>query len=145
MSRNRAAQETYTRNGGRFETDLTDKVWELIESLLPPSPRLGRRCSADLREVFNPIRFMLGTGCRRQEIAKCHPPFTAVQNYFCAWRNDGVFETMMDALRGHARELAGRSAEPADTANSLNIRGSQAPHLGRCRGDTDQDQGSCRR
>ncbi len=54
---------------------------------------------------------MLGTGCQWRAIPPCFPPFTTVQNYFCAWRNDGTFETMMDVLRGHVRALAGRSAD----------------------------------
>ena len=116
MSWNRAAQETYKRNGERFGTDLTDGEWELVEPLLPPPPRLGRRRKTDPREVFNSIRLMLGTGCRRRAIPKCFPPFTTVQHYFYAWRDSGVFETMLDALRGHARELAGRSAEPTAAA-----------------------------
>ena len=42
MSWNKAAQDVYKRNGDRFETDLTDEEWELIEPLLPPPSKLGR-------------------------------------------------------------------------------------------------------
>ncbi len=110
MSWNKAAQETYKRNGERFETDLTDREWELIEALLPPPSRMGRQRTTDLREVINAIQYMLGTGCQWRAIPKCFPPFTTVQNYFYAWRDDGTFETMMDVLRGHVRELAVKSS-----------------------------------
>ncbi len=116
MSWNKAAQETYKRNGERFETDLTDKEWELIEALLPPPSRMGRQRTTDLREVINAIQYMLGTGCQWRAIPKCFPPFTTVQNYFYAWRDDGTFETMVDVLRGHVRALAGRSADPTAAA-----------------------------
>ena len=116
MSWNKAAQGTYKRNGERFETDLTDKEWELIEALLPPPSRMGRQRTTDLREVINAIQYMLGTGCQWRAIPKCFPPFTTVQNYFYAWRDDGTFETMVDVLRGHARALAGRSADPTAAA-----------------------------
>ena len=35
MAWNETTQEQYMRPSGRFETDLTDKEWELIEPLLP--------------------------------------------------------------------------------------------------------------
>ncbi len=116
MSWNKAAQETYKRNGERFETDLTDGEWALIEPLLPPPSRMGRQRTTDLREVINAIQYMLGTGCQWRAIPPCFPPFTTVQNYFYAWRDDGTFETMMDVLRGHVREVAGRSADPTAAA-----------------------------
>ena len=116
MSWSKAAQKTYKRKGERFETDLTDAEWELIEPLLPPPSRMGRQRTTDLCEVFNAIQYMLGTGCQWRAIPKCFPPFTTVQNYYYSWRNSGVFEQMMDVLRGHARELAGRSADPTAAA-----------------------------
>ena len=116
MSWNKTAQATYKRNGERFETDLTDGEWELIEPLLPPSSRMGRQRTTDLREVVNAIQYMLATGCQWRAIPKCFPPFTTVQNYFYAWRDSGVFETMTDVLRGHVRALAGRSEEPTAAA-----------------------------
>ena len=64
----------------------------------------GRRRATDLREVFNAIHLMLATGCQWRAIPKCFPPFTRVQNYFYAWRGSGVYERMMDALRGLARD-----------------------------------------
>ena len=82
MSWNKAAQETYKRNGERFETDLTDEEWALIEPLLPPPSRMGRQRKTDLRDVFDAIQYMLGTGCQWRAIPKCFPPFTTVQNYF---------------------------------------------------------------
>ena len=38
-----------------------------------------------MREVFNAIQFILGTGCQWRALPKCFPPFTSVQNYFCEW------------------------------------------------------------
>ena len=116
MSWNKAAQKTYKRNGERFETDLTDAEWELIEPLLPLPSRMGRQCTTDLSEVFNAIQYMLGTGCQWRAIPKCFPPFTTVQNYYYYWRDNGVFDRMMDVLRGHARELAKRSEDPTAAA-----------------------------
>ncbi len=44
------------------------------------------------------------------------PALATVQNYFYAWRDDGVLERMMDALRERARMQEGRSGDPAAAA-----------------------------
>ncbi len=116
MPWNKDAQKTYKRNGERFETDLTDEEWALIEPLLPSPSQMGRRRKTDVREVFDAIQYMLGTGCQWRAIPKCFPPFTTVQNYYYAWRDNGVFEAMLDVLRGRARGLAGRSEDPTAAA-----------------------------
>ena len=116
MAWNETTREQYRRSSERFETDVTDAEWAVIEPLLPPPSRLGRKRSTDLREVFNAIRFMLGTGCQWRAIPRCFPPFTTVQNYFYAWRDDGTLERLLDALRARARTQAGRCEEPTAAA-----------------------------
>ena len=69
-----------------------------------------------MREIVNAIQYVLATGCQWRAIPKCFPPFTTVQNYFYAWRDTGVFERMMDALRAHARLQAGRTDDPTAAA-----------------------------
>ncbi len=112
MAWSETTREKYNRSSERYESDLTDEEWLLIEPLLPPPSKLGRRRTADLREICNAIHYMLATGCQWRAIPKCFPPFTTIQNYFYAWRDRGVIERMMDALRALAREQAGRSFEP---------------------------------
>ncbi len=112
MAWTETTQEKYRRNAERYESDLTDGEWLLVEPLLPPPSKLGRPRSTDLREVFNAIQYMLATGCQWRAIPKCFPPFTTVQDYFYPWRDSGVLERMMDALRDLARERAGRDPEP---------------------------------
>ena len=99
----------------------------MIEPLLPPPSRLGRRRRTDLREVFNAIQFMLRTGCQWRAIPVCFPPFTTVQNYFYGWRDDGTLERMLDALRVLARAQAGRAAEPTAAAiDSQSVKTSES-------------------
>ncbi len=105
-------RERYRRNAERYESDLTDGEWLLAGPLPAPPSKLGRPRSTDLREVPDAIRYMLATGCRLRAVPKCFPPFTTVQDCFHPWRGSGVLERMMDALRGLARERAGRDPEP---------------------------------
>ena len=116
MAWNETTQEQYRRPMDRFETDLTDEEWAVIAPLIPPPGRMGRPRELDMREVFNAVQFILGTGCQWRAIPKCFPPFTSVQNHFYAWCRTGVLERMLDALRTLARGLEGRSAEPTAAA-----------------------------
>jgi transposase len=50
-----------------YNSDLTDKRWERIRSLLPKPAKTGRpRC--DDREVINGILYVLSTGCRWEDL-----------------------------------------------------------------------------
>ena len=139
MAWKETTREKYKRSSDRYESDLSDEEWRVIKPLLPAPSKLGRPRTVDLRSVLNAIQYMLATatsfpqesasnlstatfwflsdslsirGCQWRAIPKCFPPFTTVQNYFYAWRDDGVLERMMDALRDLVREQAGRSASP---------------------------------
>ncbi len=100
-------RKRYRRRTERYESDLTDGEW-LLAGPLPPPPQLGRPRSTDLREVPGAIRYMPATGCRLRAVPRCSAPFTTVQDHFHPWRDSGVLERMMDALR----DLAGRGPEP---------------------------------
>ena len=116
MPWNEATREQYTRPRDRFESDVSDEEWALVEPLLPRPSKMGRPRSTDLREVFNAVQYQLNTGCQWRAIPLCFPPSATVQNYFCRWRDTGVLARMLAALRALARDLAGRSAEPSAAA-----------------------------
>ena len=82
MAWNQTPREKYKRSSERYESDLTDGEWRMIEPLLPAPSKLGRRRSVDLRAVFDAIQYMLATGCQWWAMPKCFPPFTTVQNDF---------------------------------------------------------------
>ena len=44
----------------RYPSDLTDAQWEVIQPLLPPPARLGRREKHPRREIVNAIFYVLG-------------------------------------------------------------------------------------
>ena len=85
MAWNGTTRERYRRNAERYESDLTDGEWSLVEPLPPPPSQLDRPRSTDLREVFNAIRYMLAAGCRWRAVPRCSAPFTTVQDCFHPW------------------------------------------------------------
>jgi putative transposase len=56
-----ANRRQHSRDHLRYETDLTDAEWALIEPLLPTSSQRGRPCTC-LREVLNVIFYALRGG-----------------------------------------------------------------------------------
>ena len=112
MPWNRTTRKDYKRNDKRYESDVTDQEWAIIEPMLPEQGPMGRPRQTDLREVFNAIQYVLATGCQWRALPRDFPPYSTVSNYFYSWQASGVFDRMMDALRELARAEAGREAEP---------------------------------
>ena len=102
----------YNRDKLRYPSDLTVAEWELIEPLLPPAKRGGRRRSVDLREVVNGILYVLSTGCQWRALPKDLPPRSTVNDYFGLWSWDGTIKRIHDVLYVRCREALGREASP---------------------------------
>ncbi|WP_420892869.1 transposase, partial [Pseudomonas mediterranea] len=50
--------------GLRYPSELTDAEWALVEPLIPPAKRGGRRREVNVREVVNGLLYVLSTGCQ---------------------------------------------------------------------------------
>lgn len=55
MPWNRTTRKKYNRDRRRYESDLTDREWVIVEPMIPKQGRLGPPCKTNLREVFNAI------------------------------------------------------------------------------------------
>lgn len=96
-----------------YATDLTDEQWAILEPLVPPVKRGGRPRQVDMREVINTILYLNRTGCQWDMLPHDLLPKSTVYDYFAAWRDDGIWQRMMDALRAEVRLEAGREATPS--------------------------------
>ena len=103
----------YRRDGQRYASDLTDGEWALIAPHLPAPRRLGRPRTTDLRDVVDALLYMAATGCQWRMLPKDFPPYSTVQDYFYAWRDDGLWQTINHHLVMAAREAEGREASPS--------------------------------
>ncbi len=113
MPWNETTRKQYSRETGRYESDLTDAEWALLVPLLPPPSRRGRPRHVDLREVVNAIFYMLWTGCSWRALPKDFPAFTTVQNYFYPWSRSGVLDRIRARFTALERLRSGRSTEPS--------------------------------
>lgn len=96
-----------------YPTDLTDAQWLIIEPLIPPAKRGGRRRSVCPREILCAIFYLLRSGCAWRLLPHDFPPWQTVYGYFRAWQKAGVWEAINDTLREAIRVDAGREAQPS--------------------------------
>jgi putative transposase len=96
-----------------YRSDLTDEQWVILEPLIPPAKHGGRQREVDMREVINTIIYLNRTGCQWDMLPHDLLPKSTVYDYFAAWRDDGTWQRMMDALRAQVRIEAGRETTPS--------------------------------
>ena len=117
----------YRRDGVRYASDTSDAEWAVIAPLLPPPADCGRTRETSLREVVNGVFYIAQSGCQWRLLPKCFPPFTTVQRYFYAWRDNGLWQTINHVLLMKVREAAGREASPtAGVIDSQSVKTTEA-------------------
>jgi putative transposase len=102
-----------------YPSDLTDPQWELIELLIPPPQSGGRPRDADMREVLNAMLYLGRSGCQWDMLPHDLPAKSTVYEYFAAWRENGIWQQMVDALRGAVRLAEAPSGELHPSAASI--------------------------
>ena len=103
--------QTTTRTA--YPTDLSDEQWAILEPLIPPAKRGGRPREVSMREVINTILYLNRTGCQWDMLPHDLLPKSTVYDYFAAWRDNGAWKHMMEALHAQVRIEAGREATPS--------------------------------
>ena len=122
----------YRRDGLRYASDTTDEEWAVIEPHMPQPARSGRTRKTSMRDVVNAIFYIAQSGCQWRMLPADFPPFTTVQRYFYAWRDDGKWQTINHALLMEVREAAGREASP--TAGIIDTQSVKTTEAGGPRG-----------
>jgi transposase len=117
----------YQRDGLRYASDTTDAEWAVIEPQMPLPATCGRKRATCLRDVVNAIFYIAQSGCQWRMLPTNFPPFTTVQRYFYAWRDDGTWQTINHVLLMAVREAAGREASPtAGVIDSQSVKTTEA-------------------
>lgn len=110
-----------------YPTDLTDEQWALIEPLIPPAKHGGRPRTVDMRLVVNTIFYLAKAGCQWVMLPKDLAKRSTANDYLNAWKADGTWPAIVDALRQQVRVAAGRDPNPSKAAiDSQTVKGSEA-------------------
>ena len=117
----------YQRDGLRYASDTTDEEWAIILPHMPSPVRCGRPRGNELREIVNAIFYIAQSGCQWRMLPRDFPPYSTVQRYFYAWRDDGRWQAINHALLMAAREAEGRDASPsAGVIDSQSVKTTEA-------------------
>ena len=115
------AQESVPKGGSRtnkgmnpkpYPSDLTSQQWAVLKPFLPPARTGGRPRKTEMRSVVNAIFYRNRNGCIWRALPHDFPPWRTVYNYFAAWKRDGTWKAINDALRRRVRRRAGRQPTP---------------------------------
>jgi putative transposase len=95
-----------------YPSDLTDEQWAIIEPLIPVH-QVGRPRQVDMREVLNTIFYQVRSGCQWDMLPHDLLAKSTVYDYFADWRDDGTWQTILDALRQQVRVADGHDPNPS--------------------------------
>ena len=96
-----------------YPSDLSDAQWRALAPLIPAAKPGGRPRSVEMREIVNAMLYVARNGTTWRALPHDYPPWRTVYHYFRAWRMDGTWERMHDALRDQVRTRAGREVSPS--------------------------------
>jgi putative transposase len=97
----------------RYSTDLSDAEWQTLEPLLPEQRPGGRHRLYPMREIINPIQYVLRSGCAWRLLPHDLPHWRTAYEYFRIWKRDGTWVRVHDQLREQLRIKMGRNAQPS--------------------------------
>jgi putative transposase len=95
----------------KYDTDLTDEQWNILQQLLPKAARTGRP-PLDRRLVINAILYLVRTGCQWRMLPHDFPNWKSVYTTFWRWRQSGLWQQIHDKLREDVRREAGKKSTP---------------------------------
>jgi len=117
----------HSRVTRRYQTDLTDAEWLLIEPHLPAAKPTGRPREWPMREIVNGVFYVMRAGCPWRLMPRDLPPWGTVYRWFAVLRDGDRFEAINHLLVMADRERVGREASPsAAVIDSQSVKTTEA-------------------
>jgi putative transposase len=111
-----------------YPSDLTDREWNHLVSMIPAPKIGGRPRTTDMRLVVNAIFYIVRSGIAWRYLPREYPRWQTVYGYFRQWRIDGVWDHMHERLRCAVRTAEGRHRQPS--AAILDSQSVKTTHCG---------------
>lgn len=97
----------------RYESDLSDEEFEILEAFLPKVFDDGRPRKYEIRDILNGIFYIEKTGCQWRMLPKEFPKWTSVYGYFSRWCKNGLWEIINKELVKMCRKNMGKNEKPS--------------------------------
>jgi putative transposase len=97
----------------KYDSDVSDKEWQIIEPHLRNKHKSGRRQKYPLRQIWNGIMYLLHTGCQWRSLPHDFPPWKTVYWHFMKLRDCEQIKNTQIALRKKLRVKLGRNEDPS--------------------------------
>jgi transposase len=95
-----------------YPRDVSDEEWALVAPYLTLMTEDAPQREYPLREVFNGLRYIVGTGAQWRWMPHDLPPWQVVYQQSQRWIKAGVFESLVHDLRAVLRIADGRKESP---------------------------------
>jgi len=82
----------------KYSTDMTDKQWTKVQSLLKKENRGKHFSKHSKRELINAVLYLNKTGCQWRLLPNDFPPYTAVWSFYRRAVKSGLWYKINDAL-----------------------------------------------
>ena len=96
-----------------YPSDVSDAEWDFLLPYLTLMRADAPQRSADLREVYDALRYVVKTGCQWRQMPHDLPGWTVVYQQARRWFQAGAFEAVAHDLRVILRLVSEREAQPS--------------------------------
>ena len=87
-----------TMDQGHRRHDISDRIWELLEPLLPGRPGSWGGKARDNRLFINAVFWILRTGAPWRDLPPDYGDWKNTHRRFCRWRDKGIWEKLLEQL-----------------------------------------------
>ncbi len=78
--------------------DISDRIWGILESLLPGRAGSWGGVAQDNRRFINAVIWILRTGAPWRDLPPTYGDWKNTHRRYCRWRDKGVWESLLEQL-----------------------------------------------